>query len=450
MSYFSVLKSKLTPAAMMIVVLMLATAYSSADVITNWNLITVSATKTGGLNSNLASRVDAIEAIAVYDAVNAIQPIGPAYHYRTHAPRPSSAEAAAAQAAHDVLVYFFPGQQAGLDANLTSTLSGIPDGLAKLNGRTIGSAAAADILALRSSDGSNPDVPYPATGLTGVGQWRPTPPAFAPGINSQWGFVTPFLIREGSEFRPPAPPAVGSFRYNQALAEVKTLGSATSVVRTADQTHIAQFYKQDAELLVNEAARLLATSRGTSLKQNALIFGLVDIAIADARIAIWDAKYTYKFWRPVTALNANPDGAVTNNYLAWQPLIATPPHPEYPSGHSGTVSAGAEILKEFFGDFNTLTLHTTTAGEPPRTVTRISQIAEENGLSRIYGGIHYSFANHEGQRLGRKVAAEVLRKALHEKNHEGRGIDDDDDDSGHDRRRENDYRFDRDRDHGRD
>jgi hypothetical protein len=140
---------------------------------------------------------------------------------------------------------------------------------------------------------------------------------------------------------------------------------------------------------------------------------LVDIAIADARIAISEAKYTYKFWRPVTALNANPDGTVTNGYAAWTPLLITPPHPEYLSGHSATVAASVEVLKKFYGHAETLTLHTTTSGEPPRAVSSLSQIAAENGLSRIYGGIHFSFSNGRAQQVGREAAEYVLKHGPH-------------------------------------
>ena len=376
---------------------------ASADVITDWNLITLNATKVApALNSNLGSRIDAIEAIAVYDAVNSLKHFGTPYHY--YAPNTGSAQAAAAQAAHDVLVNYFPGQQPALDAALTNSLNNLTDGPIG-NGQAVGSAAAADIIALRASDGSSPNISYPGPANPGVGQWRPTPAGFAPGINQQWGSVTPFVLDSGSRFRPGPPPVAGSWQYNQALAEVQSLGAVGSVSRTADQTHIAQFYKQDAELTVNEAARELAITRGTSLTENALLFALTDIAVADARIAVWDAKYTYLFWRPVTALNANPDGSVTNGYGAWSPLIATPAHPDYPSGHSGTVDAGFTVLQLFFGDRNTLTLHTTTAGEPPRTIKSLSVGESENGLSRIYGGIHFPFDNSQGQSLGLKVAA---------------------------------------------
>jgi len=274
-------------------------SHASADVVTDWNLITLNATKVApALNSNLGSRIDAIEAIAVYDAVNSLKQFGTPYHY--YVPDTGSAQAAAAQAAHDVLVHYFPAQVSVLDSNLLVSLSNLTDGPIG-NGLAAGSAAAADIIALRANDGSSPNISYPGPLNPGVGQWRPTPAGFAPGINEQWGSVTPFVLDSGSRFRLEPPPVVGSWRYNQALAEVQSLGAAGSVTRTVDQTHIAQFYKQDAELTVNEAARELALTKGTSLAENALLFALTDIAVADARIAVWDAKYTYLFWRPVRA-----------------------------------------------------------------------------------------------------------------------------------------------------
>jgi len=151
----------------------------------------------------------------------------------------------------------------------------------------------------------------------------------------------------------------------------------------------------------------LAASHGTSLEENALIFALTDIAEADARIEVWGGKYGYLFWRPVTALNAEADGSV-KDYTKWTPLITTPAHPSYPSGHSATVTAGYEVLKKFFGDKNRLELHTTTPGEPACIVESLSVIEWENGYSRIYGGIHYAFENSAAQSIGRKVAGYVL------------------------------------------
>lgn len=418
------LKSTYLPAAVL-TVLAATLNPAAADVVTDWNQITVAATKTGGLNSNLGTRIGAIESIAVYDAVNSILRFGTPYHYYEPVAGLASPEAAAAQAAYDVLVNYFPTQATALASNLDYSLSFIADGAAKDKGRAVGSAAAANIIALRANDGASPNFSYPGPTNPGVGEWRPTPSAFGNGINQQWGAVTPFVLPASDVFRPAAPPKIGTGKYHKALAEVATIGSDSNAVRTAEQTHIAQFWKQDAELPVNEAARLLSDKYDLSLAENALLFALVDIAVADARIAIWDAKYEYLFWRPVTALNANADGSVTNGYANWLPLLATPAHPSYPSGHSGTLNAGFEVLQAFFGDKQTLTLTTTTtAGEPTRTIKRLSQAEEENGLSRIYGGIHYSFDNEVGQRVGNKVAAYVLA-------HGPRPLDDDDDDHNH-------------------
>jgi hypothetical protein len=407
--------------------LLYAQAYpASADVITDWNLTTIEATKAQSpfsgtaLNSNLGTRIDAIEAIAVYDAVNSVLHYGTPYHYDTPARRSSlgAATAAAVQAAHDVLINYFntPANVAVLDSLLATNLAEIPDGPDKSEGIAAGSASAADIIALRANDGSSPNVSYggPATITVGAYQLTPniptvdTPPfTFSPGINEQWGSVTPFVLTNSSQFRPPPPPAVESAAYLAGLNEVAELGTTNSPRHTAEETEIAQFYKQDAELTVNQTARLLSAAHNLSLAQNALFFLRVDLAEADSRIAEWEAKYYYLFWRPITALNANPDGVVTNNYSAWQPTIVTPNHPDYPSGHSGTV-VGVEVIRAYFGDHNTFTLDTTTPGISPRTLTSLTELEVENGLSRIYGGIHFPFDNAAGQQLGFDVARYVL------------------------------------------
>ncbi len=250
------------------------TSSASADVITDWNLVTINATKTGGLNSNLGTRIDAIESIAVYDAVNSIEQFGTPYHYYSPPGGSASPEAAAIQAAYSVLTNYFPAQVTALDINLTNSLNAIPDGVAKNNGRAVGAASAADIIALRANDGSSPNVTYPGPGSIVVGAYQltpniptvTTPPfTFAGGINQQWGSVTPFVLTNASQFRPPPPPTVGSAIYNKALNEVKILGNPANPRHTAEQTHIAQFYKQDAEILVNEVGRLLSITNNLSL-----------------------------------------------------------------------------------------------------------------------------------------------------------------------------------------
>jgi hypothetical protein len=382
---------------------------STGGLIVEWNLITVNATKKAGFNSNLGSRIEAIEAIAVYDAVNSIKHIGTPYHYYKAPAGGASAEAAAARAAHDVLLNYFPSQKNFLDSVLANSLKTSTGG-AIISGQEVGAASAADIISLRTNDGAEPNVGYPGPLKPGLGEYRPTPAAFAPGINQQWGKVKPFILTATNQFRPAPPPPLSSDEFKKALHEVAELGSANSSSRTQEQTHIAQFYKQDAELTVNEAARELIGHHGSSLEEAALIFLLTDIAEADARIAIWDAKYFYLFWRPVTALNADKDGAVTNNYSEWNPLLSTPPHPSYPCGHCGTVTAGFAVLRHFFGDKNEYQLHTTTPGEVPRTLQSLSSGESENRWSRIYGGIHYQFDNDASQKLGEQVAEYVLAK----------------------------------------
>ena len=376
---------------------------ATPDAVVTWNLITVKATKTAGLNSNLGTRIEAIEAIAVYDAVNAVKPIGTPYHYHTVTKFKASLQATVAYAAHAVLINYFPAQKTELDSLLGVSIASITDGEPG-QAQLAGEAAANDIIALRTNDGSSPLTTYAGPANATAGQYRPTPGKFAPGVDVEWGKVKPFILKDGLQFLPEPPPALGSDAYKKALDEVADLGSTKSALRTDDQTHIAQFYKQDAELTVNEGARLLAISNNTPLEKNALIFALVDIAAADARIEVWGGKYTYLFWRPVTALNADSTGAV-KSYDHWTPLINTPPHPSYPSGHSATITAGYEILKKFYGDNQSLELHTTTAGEPSRTVATLSKVEWENGYSRIYGGIHYPFENDAAQAIGRKVAA---------------------------------------------
>jgi hypothetical protein len=380
----------------------------SGQVVIDWNLVTVKATKTAGLNSNLSTRIEAIEAIAVYDAVNSVKHFGKPYHYYQPVKGTASLQATVAYAAHAVLVNYFPAQKAKLDSVLTANLQTITDG-PQGQAQVVGEAAAADIIALRTNDGSSPLTTYAGPDDPGVGQYRPTPGKFAPGIDVEWGSVKPFILTNSKQFLPEPPPAIGSAEYKKALAEVAELGEIKSTKRTEDQTHIAQFYKQDAELTVNEGARELAAAHKTGLEQTALIFALTDIAAADARIEVWGGKYGYLFWRPVTSLNADSAGKV-KDYTKWTPLLTTPAHPSFPSGHSATVTAGYEVLKHFFGDDNKLILHTSTPGEPAREVASLSTVEFENGYSRIYGGIHYAFENTAAQNIGRKVANYALEK----------------------------------------
>ena len=435
-----------------------------ADAVTDWNEITIQATKgfngTAGigaaLNSNVATRIEAIEARAVFDAINSITHFSPAGYYYSGS-NTGSAAAAAAQAAHDVILDQIPSTDAWkptrnwVDARLSAYLAGL--GVAPADaGVQAGKDAAQAALLARQLDNSNPGTTYGAA-LTpasnpGVGLWRqsnggvgeknfqgvPTgfdisgTPVAAAGVNFNWRDVTPFALTHRQKLElvanVPVSPQVGSPEYAQELAFVRDYGQESSTIRSEDQLAQALYYKIDAELFVNEAARIASQSRGYTLEQNAKLFALLDSAVADARFAAFDSKYEQKFWRPVTAINADANGAVTNNYNAWHPLATTPPHPSNTAGHSATGAAGFEVLRSFFGDKilpsgGAVTLSTlpwitgTNNGTGPnhtqRFVTTFSQAQLENGASRLYLGVHYGFDNLQGQLLGLQVSDTIIR-----------------------------------------
>jgi len=260
----------------------------------------------------------------------------------------------------------------------------------------------------------------PYLGGTEPGEWRPTPPASAPGLHPHWPDVTPFAMTSGDQFRPAAPPALDSAAYTAAFNEVKELGSATSATRSVEQTAIALYWANGAGTAsppghLNLLAQIVAQQRGNTLEENARLFAAINIAMADAAISCWDAKYEFSFWRPVTgireaAADGNPDTAAD---ATWTPLIATPPFPSYTSGHSTFSGAAAAVLADFFGtDGIAFTLPSQNLGLPARSFTSFSDAAEESAESRLYGGIHWSFDNNvgltAGTALGQYVAANFL------------------------------------------
>ena len=271
------------------------------------------------------------------------------------APVNASIEAAAASAAYRVLVNLYPNQKTFFDDALTTSLAEIPDGTAEDTGVTFGQTVADDILSLRNNDGSANTVIY--TPGINPGEWQPTPPAFDPALLPQWGEVTPFALTSGSQFRSDGPPALDSADYATDFNQVKDLGSLNSTTRTAEQTEIAKFWADGAGTFTpsghwNQIAQNVAVQKGNSLLDNARLFALLDISLADAGIAAWDAKYQDNFWRPITAIQkADTDGnANTIADANWQPLLTNPPFPEYVSGHSTFSGAAETILTSLLED----------------------------------------------------------------------------------------------------
>jgi VCPO second helical-bundle domain len=398
--------------------LALAGAPARADVVTDWNVIAITAIPTGGLNFPAIQglRILAMTHAAIHDALNAIDRRYKPYDMDRLAEPGASPEAAVAAAAHDVLVAQIPAQQATLDAAYASSLAGIPDGAAKTRGIAIGQAAAATILALRSADRSNAPMAY--TPGTGPGAWLPTPPALLPAALPGWGQVTPFALSSGAQFRPARPAFfdLTSAEYTADYDEVKSIGDAGSATRAAEQSEIARFWYEGSPFGWNRIARNVLAQQSLDQWERARLFALLNFAMADGFIAGFEAKYFYNFWRPVTAIRAggtddNPD---TIADPAWSSFLVTPNIPDYPSTHSVLGAAAADVLARFFGadsiDF------TTTSGAPfpgiTRSFTGFSQAARENADSRVFAGIHFRTACQDGLTQGAQVGRYAFEHTL--------------------------------------
>ena len=415
--------------------LVLATSsLACADVITDWDSAMLQAFANQGSVATPPdnTRTLAMASVAMYDAVNSIDRSYTAYSGYYNTSGPTSAEAAAAQAAHDVLVGIFAGntsQIATFDNLLSSHLSSVTDATQRTNGVQLGQTVAAAITALRANDGataSSTYTPQPA-GTPGAWQLPSGSGAWGSGtgefVKSEWCFVTPFTMTSGSQFRPSPPPALNSQAYVDAVAQVKSLGGSNSTTRTADQTLIAKFWIDGPGTASppghwNQIAADISASKGLTLQQNARLFALLNMAEADAGIATWEAKRTYDMWRPVDAIQQADLVAETASLkdAAWAPLIPTPSFPTYTSGHSGFSGAGATVLASFFGtDDIAFTTGTTSLLLPPgttRSFNSFSEAADEAGMSRIYGGIHFMFDNVSGLQLGADVANNVYANYL--------------------------------------
>ena len=382
------------------------------DAVTDWNAIMVKTVETADPFSQIRSAT--IMQLAVFEAVNAISRDYQPYLGKITAPAGASPEAAAIAAAHRTLVILHPGSAQELDAQRASSLAAIPDGQAKNDGIAVGEAAANAILALRTDDGSNRVVPY--TPGTKPGDWQPTPPVFAPPFGSNIGKVDTFGIENGRQFRSSPPPDLHSDKYARDYNEVKKVGDVNSTSRPQDRTDVARFYGvTDALPIYNPAARQVSQAQGKSLSENARIFALVNISIFDAAVAVFESKYFYDYWRPVTAIRAGDKdrNSKTDPDPNWLPLIETPPFPSYPSGHGGFGNAARYVLEQIFGEDG----HSITLSNPlvPGIVLRYTswkQITDDIDDARVYGGVHFRFDQEAAARLGRRVGAYIFRHRL--------------------------------------
>jgi hypothetical protein len=381
-----------------------------ADVVTNWNQV-MSRTALGAKTSPLVtSRVAAIVHAAVFDAVNGVERRYEPIHVAPAAPRGASRRAAAIQAAYATLVSLYPSQKAALDADRTASLAGITDDGDVEDGQSIerglawGQTVADAILAWCGQDGFTAVLP-PFAGGQAPGQWRPTPPAFLAGAAPQFATMTPWAIAAPDQFRPEGPQALDGAEYAADLDEVRNLGSFNSPARTAFRTEVARFWNGNTGLFWNRVALTMSARRQTTLSDNARLFALLNVAIADAAIACWDGKYHYVFWRPVTAIG---NDAVAPN-PNWLPLLTTPNFPEYPSAHATVSPAAAVVLQSFYGDSGTFTLDSDVLPGVLHTFTSFAAAADEAFVARIYGGIHFRNSCRDGHLLGVAVGTYVIQ-----------------------------------------
>jgi hypothetical protein len=384
-------------------------AASAADVVTEWNQKAGAAVAESKLYPFAGTRATSMVQVAVFDAINSIEGRYSPYKVKVSAPAGSSAEAAGVAAAHAVLVKLFPEQKASLDVAYAASLAQIPEGGGKTAGIEVGEEVAGKILALRASDGS--DAPNNYRPMTAPGVYVPTTLPIA----SQWGNVTPWVMERGSQFRPAAPPDLKSAEWARDYDEVKDLGGKKSTVRTAEQTETARFWLITGPQSWDPLVRQLAAAPGRSLIENARLFALVEMAAADAYIAVFDGKYAFNLWRPITAIrNGDRDGNdATGRDAGWEPLIDTPLHPEYPCAHCITSAAVRMVLESEFGT-GAVSLSMTSSAVPGVTHkwASIEEWANEVSVARIYGGIHYRNSTVVGKDMGKKIGELAVRNYL--------------------------------------
>jgi membrane-associated phospholipid phosphatase len=313
-------------------------------------------------------------------------------------------------------VSLYPSRRATFDKLLESQWVSVEKNALEIEGLALGEKAAATILDGRSNDGSSATVPYIPS--SEPGKWRRTPPYFRPPEFPHWARVKPFAMESARQFRPSGPSPLSSAPWISDFNSTKQLGGKNSPARTADQTQAAKFWSDFSYTCTppghwNEIASGVATKRNLSFMGTARLFAMLNVAMADAAIACWDAKYAYNHVRPVTAIRAAEAGARSETIAdpAWEPLLHTPAHPEYPSGHSAFSGAAAAILAQFFEtDEIAFEIGSDSLPGVTRSFRSFTQAAEEIGMSRIYGGIHYPSSDRDGRKLGAAVAGQVIKQ----------------------------------------
>jgi hypothetical protein len=390
-------------------------APSPPDAVVQWNQFLLGLQATAGVQPAAIHPTYelAIMHAAIYDAVVSIHHSAPPYLAMVPVVRPASVAAAVDAAAQRTLDALYPAQRAMIDQEYAGLIAQVHTGGSQTQGVAVGRRAAQLILTRRSGDGSTaPAVPFQPG--TAPGQYQLTAPAFGQPVFTQWAGVRPFVMRKADQFRPPAPPALTSAKYAAAINEVQSLGAATGSTRTADQSQIGLFWNPPIWSTWNRIAGTAATAHHVALADDARSFALLNLTLADSVIGYYDAKYAYRLWRPVTAIqqadaDGNPD---TTADPSWAPLSPTAADPSYPGAHATVSASAAAVLAKLYGNDFAFTVTSSALPGVERSFTSFSEAAEEASVSRIYNGNHTRIDEVAGENAGLRLGDFVLNHAL--------------------------------------
>jgi hypothetical protein len=417
-----------------------AAALPPGNTVEQWNQIAEDTVVGSGAFQNEGLIYMGYVSAAVYNATVAIHGGYTPYGAGVHAPKGASIDAAVIEAAYNSLVNYFPLQTTTLYAAYTEALGLVPDGIAKSNGQAVGLAAATALIQARIGDGRLTPIGVTSsfpTRTPGPGVWRLTPAAYAAPQTPWVGSVKPFVLTSADQFLPDSPPPLTGSTWVQAFNSIQLYGSASSTLRTPDETAIAKFWTANVIRQYNRLVRDLAAAQHLKLVRTARLAAMVNVIGADAQISVMHAKYHYLFWRPVTALDptsVDPVGdgfgpvpgfddgnAATAELVGWRPLVATPNHPEYPAAHGSLTSAIAEVLSDFLDtDKINVDVHGFDAAGAAGNLDAVRHFAKAADLrkqivdARFWAGLHYRFSSEAGVTLGRRVAEYDLRHAFKE------------------------------------
>jgi len=382
----------------------------AADAVLDWNEVVLARVVAARQGPPDGARSLAMMHLAMFEAINAVEHRYTPYAFKGRAPAGASAEAAAAAAASSVLLKLFPDQAQAVDAAYAASVAKIPDGSAKTSGIALGQEVGAACLSMREKDGTGAPGAYRPRTAAGVYVVTALPAA------TEWPKVKPWFMGDGAQFRPGPPPALASAEWARDYNEIKSVGAKQSAARSAEQTEAARFWTVVGPPSWNQVVRSLALSKPLALVDNARLFALVNMAASDSFVAVFDAKYAYNFWRPITAIrNGDIDGNdATSLDPEWLPLVDTPLHPEYPCAHCISAGAIGEVLEAQFGkgEVPPITMTSPTAPGVTHRWTRISDYVQEVDNARIWGGIHYRISTQVGEAMGRKIGALAVQNFL--------------------------------------